>query len=181
MTERKPLSKKIRFDVFKRDGFVCQYCGAHPPDALLEPDHITPVCEGGTNDIGNLVTACFNCNRGKAGNLLTVVPKSLIEQGAEVKEREDQIAGYSAIMEARRERIEDDMWRVADTLIPESSKNGMVRDRLISIKQFMEKLGLHDTLDAAEIAIARKPYSESVRWKYFCGVCWTKIRNGQPK
>ena len=25
------LSKKARFEIFKRDGFVCQYCGAHPP------------------------------------------------------------------------------------------------------------------------------------------------------
>lgn len=26
---RKSISKKLRFDVFKRDGFKCQYCGAH--------------------------------------------------------------------------------------------------------------------------------------------------------
>jgi 5-methylcytosine-specific restriction endonuclease McrA len=40
---RKPLSKKLRFEVFKRDGFSCQYCGAHPPDVLLEIDHVIPV------------------------------------------------------------------------------------------------------------------------------------------
>ncbi len=34
--ERKPLSKKMRFDVFKRDGFQCQYCGAMPPNIVLE-------------------------------------------------------------------------------------------------------------------------------------------------
>lgn len=27
MAKRKSLSKKIRFEVFKRDSFTCQYCG----------------------------------------------------------------------------------------------------------------------------------------------------------
>ena len=65
MAERKPLSKKLRFEVFKRDKFTCQYCGAQAPDVTLEVDHIEPVAEGGTNDITNLVTACVSCNRGK--------------------------------------------------------------------------------------------------------------------
>jgi len=35
-SKRKPLSKKLRFEVFKRDSFACQYCGAKAPDVLLE-------------------------------------------------------------------------------------------------------------------------------------------------
>ena len=34
-------------------------------DVILEVDHVLPVCEGGTNDIDNLVTSCKDCNRGK--------------------------------------------------------------------------------------------------------------------
>ena len=33
---REAVSKKRRFDVFKRDGFTCQYCGATPPGVLLK-------------------------------------------------------------------------------------------------------------------------------------------------
>lgn len=74
---RKPISKKIRFDVLKRDNFTCQYCSAKAPDVTLEVDHITPVCKGGGNNIDNLTTACYSCNRGKSGNLLTYLePKS---------------------------------------------------------------------------------------------------------
>lgn len=62
---RQPLSKKVRFDVFKRDLFTCQYCGSRPPDVVLEIDHIHPIVEGGTNDTTNLLTACVECNRGK--------------------------------------------------------------------------------------------------------------------
>lgn len=71
MNDRKPLSKKIRFEVFKRDKFKCQYCGSGAPDVILEVDHISPVSKGGKNDIMNLVTACFDCNRGKKDKLLS--------------------------------------------------------------------------------------------------------------
>lgn len=70
MAERKPLSKSLRFEVFKRDSFTCQYCGAKAPDVILEVDHIKPVAEGGTDEILNLVTCCRDCNRGKGKKTL---------------------------------------------------------------------------------------------------------------
>lgn len=71
MAERKMLSKKTRFEVFKRDKFTCQYCGRMAPDVILEVDHMKPVVKGGENDILNLITSCRDCNRGKGKNLLT--------------------------------------------------------------------------------------------------------------
>ena len=62
---RSVISPKLRFDVLRRDKFVCQYCGACGPDVELEVDHIIPVSRGGSDDISNLKTACINCNRGK--------------------------------------------------------------------------------------------------------------------
>lgn len=177
---RTPISKKTRFEVFKRDGFCCQYCGAVPPAALLEPDHIDPVCNGGTNDMDNLVTACFDCNRGKAGNLLTVIPKSLAEKAAEIAEREAQIAGYREVIQAQLDRIEDDMWQVADVILPGSNTRGMPRDWLQSIKNFNSKLPLHVVLEAAEIASnAPSVYNNGSRFRYFCGVCWNRIRESK--
>ena len=66
--KRVSISKKLRHEVFKRDNFKCFYCGVKPSDrddVVLEVDHVLPVCEGGTNDIDNLVTSCKDCNRGK--------------------------------------------------------------------------------------------------------------------
>jgi hypothetical protein len=60
------ISPRKRFLVFKRDNFTCQYCGKKSPDVTLEPDHIIPRMRGGTNDLENLITACYNCNRGKS-------------------------------------------------------------------------------------------------------------------
>lgn len=60
--DRKPLSKKTRFEVFKRDQFTCQYCGNKPPNTTLEIDHIKAVSKGGNDEIINLITSCFDCN-----------------------------------------------------------------------------------------------------------------------
>ena len=68
---RKSLTKKLRFETFKRDSFTCQYCGSMAPDVVLEVDHINPVVNGGNNDILNLITSCFDCNRGKGKRKLT--------------------------------------------------------------------------------------------------------------
>lgn len=62
---RKPLSKRTRFEIFKRDGFKCLYCGATPAQKVLRVDHVKPVAEGGGDEPTNLVTACFDCNAGK--------------------------------------------------------------------------------------------------------------------
>ena len=61
-SKRKNISKKIRFEIFKRDKFTCQYCGQEAPDVVLNVDHINPVKNGGDNNITNLITSCFDCN-----------------------------------------------------------------------------------------------------------------------
>lgn len=70
MPKRKSLSKKLRFEVLKRDGFRCQYCGRAPPDVSLVVDHIEPVAAGGSGERANLVTACVTCNLGKGARAL---------------------------------------------------------------------------------------------------------------
>ena len=68
---RKPMGKRLRFEIFKRDRFTCQYCGAQPPDVVLVVDHITPVAGGGSSEPENLITACEGCNAGKSDKPLT--------------------------------------------------------------------------------------------------------------
>ena len=63
---RPPAHKwqKVRDRIFERDGYTCQYCGAHGGE--LHCDHIIPVSRGGTNDDDNLATACAACNLSKS-------------------------------------------------------------------------------------------------------------------
>lgn len=67
----KSITKKMRFEVFRRDGFTCRYCGEKAPNVKLHVDHITPVSMGGSNDFSNLTTACKDCNYGKGSTVLT--------------------------------------------------------------------------------------------------------------
>ena len=173
---RKQISTRTRFEIFKRDGFECQYCGRTPPAVILEVDHICPVCEGGTNDPDNLVTSCQDCNRGKAGVPLSSVPQSLSDKAAEVAEREKQLAGYREIMDKRRERLEAETWEVADIFIAHARKDGIRKDYFASIKRFVEKLGVHECLEAMEIATSRSFFNDNKTFKYFCGICWRKIK-----
>lgn len=46
-------------NVFKRDGFQCQYCGSQKDLTL---DHLVPKAKGGKSTWNNLVTACKKCN-----------------------------------------------------------------------------------------------------------------------
>lgn len=63
---------RLRFEVLRRDGFRCRYCGARPIDGVrLTVDHIKPRSKGGTDDIENLLTACSSCNEAKADSELT--------------------------------------------------------------------------------------------------------------
>lgn len=91
--ERKSISKKIRFEVFKRDSFTCQYCGKKAPDVVLHVDHIEPVSKGGENNLLNLITSCIYCNAGKGSRRLS--DNSIIDkkrkQLEELQDRKEQI------------------------------------------------------------------------------------------
>lgn len=174
---REPISKKLRFDVFKRDAFACQYCGAKPSETvLLEIDHIRPVSAGGTNEIDNLIAACYDCNRGKAAMPLTVIPQSLEEKAALTSEREAQIRAYYEIMEATKERKDGELWAVADIFMARFADDSILRTRLASIRTFLDRLNFYEVCEAMEIAADRHSGKDFV-FRYFCGICWNKIRN----
>lgn len=59
-------------DVFQKDRFRCVYCGFDGSTfdgwAFLVVDHFKPRSRGGSDDIGNLMTACVICNSMKGDN-----------------------------------------------------------------------------------------------------------------
>jgi len=62
------VPKATRFQVLKRDGHRCQYCGASAPDVKLTVDHAIPSALGGDDKPSNLVAACVDCNAGKGAS-----------------------------------------------------------------------------------------------------------------
>lgn len=58
---------RLRFRVFRRDSYTCQYRGRRAPEFPLHVDHIVPWSEGECTELENLRTACRECNLGKGG------------------------------------------------------------------------------------------------------------------
>ena len=174
MPKRKPISKKARFDIFKRDAFTCQYCGGKPPAVVLEVDHITPVVGGGTNDEYNLITACFDCNRGKGKEGLDITPINVDEHRAIVEEKQQQVKALNAVLRAEKRRTTNSIKKISSIYSEIFEGWELTKSAKISIGRFLKKLPELEVIDAMEIACSKMDKDRC--FKYFCGVCWCKIK-----
>lgn len=162
MVERKPLSKKIRFEVFKRDSFTCQYCGQKAPDVILEVDHITPVSKGGKNEILNLVTSCFDCNRGKKDRVISDL--SIIEkQRMQIEELNIRRQQLEMMLNWRNglSDLENAKHKAAIDLFNEKWDDSELNEKgEKTIKTLVKKYNLQRVLDAIELSIEKYKKSE---------------------
>lgn len=175
--KREWLSKKLRFDVFKRDLFTCQYCGAFPPNVVLEIDHILPVSKNGKSNIDNLITSCFECNRGKTNNLLTVKPVSVLEKTEILREKLEQTKAYDRFIKKQIKLIDgfvDDIESVFESYYSEKGFTSQFKN---SIKIFLKHIPCHELIDHMHRACGLIRYDPTRCLKYFCGICWGIIKN----
>jgi len=172
------MTKRKRFQIFKRDSFTCGYCGRQPPEVTLEVDHVIPKCEGGGDDKDNLITSCFDCNRGKAGESLTVVPRTLADRTQRIEEGEAQYKAYQRAVRATKSRKTKEVTRVHIIFKAVFPDDELSRSSLRSVRMFIEKLGIEEVADSMDMACDRIAVSSGV-WKYFCGTCWRKARRSR--
>lgn len=152
--KRKSISKKIRFEVFKRDSFTCQYCGKSAPDALLHIDHINPIAGGGEDDILNLVTSCQDCNLGKGARKLSdnsVVKK----QKQQLKEASEKLEQLKLIIQWKEELVKLDGLKVQpiEKLFSDRTGHGFSDNGKAIIKQAIDRYGYNLVYDATEKSI----------------------------
>lgn len=155
---RAGITKKVRFEVFKRDSFKCQYCGKSAPDVILHVDHINPVSKGGDNDIMNLITACEDCNQGKKAR--TLDDKSIIEKQKQQLEELNQRREQLEMMISWRDGLQsfnDDVADIVIEKINELMKPFTVNDngKRIVIK-WIKKFQIAEILDAIEFSAEKK-------------------------
>lgn len=177
MAKRKSTGKKSRFEVFKRDGFRCQYCGKTPPDVVLEIDHVIPVSADGEHVIDNMVTACFDCNRGKGAGQLVDVPESVQIKAERMIEREIQIKEFAKLLTKIRKREDADVNKIEDVFASYYEKYSFAESFRTSIRnQFLKKIACQDLCDYMHIACSKATnYNGAI--KYFCGICWNVIKS----
>lgn len=76
---RRPYRPGVAFskkNVFKRDHYTCQYCGASGGNLTL--DHVVPRSRGGATVWENVVVACQGCNAEKGDRPLQETSLSLL-------------------------------------------------------------------------------------------------------
>lgn len=178
------VSKRVRFEVFKRDLFTCQYCGRKPPEVMLEADHIVPKCEGGEDGMSNLTTACGTCNRGKGGKGLGKVLPALDEMSVlqglqEIMERRQNIKSGIAAENAQR-ASEDEAIEQVQAWWKERLPHYVYDLDPKSIRNFIRKelpvQEISNAVDSAARARERKNLKSHEVPPYFYAVCWRKIK-----
>ena len=173
------ISKRLRFEIFKIDNFSCRYCGRTPPSVILEIDHIIPVSKGGKDNKENLITACFDCNRGKTNILLMEKNKNSLEI---IKEREAQIKAFNKLLMKQRQRFDNEADEINKIFSKFWNNEYSLSDKgLLSVKKFLKKLPFAIVLEAAEIATTKNLIIKNQEFQYFCGICHRKIREGENK
>jgi hypothetical protein len=189
------LSVRTRFEVFKRDRFTCSYCGKHPPEVLLEVDHIHPIAAGGSDELDNLTTACVDCNRGKGGRMLEEGRAPAINRAAlvEMQERIEQARAYVQMLGSLQSITSEMVQRVIDTWAEAYKATAEEREdgtfwtfteygrwpEERSIRRFLRTLSLDKVLEAVDIAAARIQYPGADAVRYFYGICNNMIRQGR--
>jgi hypothetical protein len=175
------VSKRLRYEVLKRDGHRCRYCGAAAPDAALTVDHVIPVALGGDSTAANLATACRDCNAGKSS---TSPDEPKVEEVNQLAERLRD--ALRRVTELDRE-ISEQVFFQADDLVcdfaaewnslsretgrrhplPESARGSIIR---------FHRHGL-DATDMYRMAyeMFHMAPAHVDGWRYFCKMCWNLI------
>jgi hypothetical protein len=175
------VSKRLRFEVLRRDNHTCRYCGASAPNVALTVDHVTPTALGGSDDPTNLVTACAPCNSGKT---------SLSPDAPIVADVEEKAVLWGAAIERwnairRDQRFERDCYVDFFTdswdewsCGPADNRQPIPKpaDWLTTIWQFHDAgLPLGELQDAVQVACSNSMVKVDNTFRYMCGVAWRKV------
>lgn len=176
------VSKRLRYEILRRDNHQCRYCGATAPDVKLTVDHVVPTTLGGSDDPTNLVAACADCNAGKTSSspdapLVADVEADAFRWGRAMTEAANMRRRVVAIQAERHEDFD---------LVWQSYRFGfhkvpcpLPHDWRRSLDIFFDNgLDLDDIWHCLDVAMQSK-VSVDQTWKYFCGVVWTEIRERQ--
>lgn len=177
------VSKRLRFEVMRRDGHRCLYCGRDPDDGVkLTIDHVVPAALGGTDDPSNLCTACTECNAGKSsiqpdGPLVARVSAEALRWA---HAREQAIAAWHAKQEdldsqCAQFREAWDEWRVGHSDEPGRPvpiPSGW-RD---SVERWLDEgLTVADLCRMTDTAMGNTRVGPDSTWRYLCGIVWRTL------
>lgn len=108
------ISKRLRFEILRRDNFRCTYCGATPAEEEMHIDHVIPRALGGQDTPENLTTSCEPCNSGKTSiapteEMVAAVDEAIaIEQAARAR-LTDAVIEYAEGLDSFEDEVQS-LW-----------------------------------------------------------------------
>lgn len=172
------ISKRLRFEIFKRDGNKCRYCGATAEDAPLTIDHVVPVALGGSDEPSNLVTACRPCNSGKSSSSPDAALVSEVSEDALRWARAQEVAAAALVADLERR----DALRAEFKASWNSWKNSSSRPMPLpaswpeSVDRFVQAgLPMRVLLDCVDKAMRRDRIANGDLFRYMCGIAWSRV------
>lgn len=181
------VSKRLRFEIFRRDNHTCRYCGATAPDVPLRVDHVTPVALGGSDKPENLVTSCEPCNSGKtssspdATHVAAVSDDALrwadaMTQAAEnLRQQETPKDEYRNAFLAEWNRWGRGEGEARTTVdLPADWKASLERFRVAGLPA--EVWG-----DIVDTSMGYEKVLPANKFKYCCGIAWNKVTELQAE
>ena len=185
MAERKAISKKKRFEVFKRDKFTCQYCGRKAPDVILEVDHIKPVSKGGNNGILNLITSCRDCNRGK-GKVLLSINEEVLKQQNQLQDLAEKREQMEMLMQWRNElaNFENSQAQELSEYIGKLTGYVCNDSGKADLKKLIYRFLFPEVVEAIDISFSRYFHTGNTRsWEHafskIGGVCYNRRKQNE--
>jgi hypothetical protein len=173
------VSKRLRFEIFRRDNHTCRYCGRTAPEWPMQVDHVTPVALGGSDEATNLVTACKDCNAGK-----TSVPPGaplVADVSADALRWSRAMQEVAAIRQTNYAEQQKELeWFTAlwdDWHYGFDKKPIPAPEGFHSVLDFLAAGLTHpEIVELLNVAMRATHIPPSATWKYFCGCCWKRIR-----
>lgn len=181
------VSKRLRFEVLRRDNHTCRYCGATAPNVKLTVDHVTPTALGGSDSPGNLITACEPCNSGKSSvpadaAIVAEVTQDALRWAAALKQAAVELEAQEAPKLAYRQAFQQ-AW---NTWTYESggqrSPAPLDENWRTSIERFrVTGLPVSVWPDVIETAMTNPTVKLPNVFKYVCGIAWRMIDRLQER
>lgn len=181
------VSKRLRYEILRRDNHTCRYCGATAPDVPLRVDHVTPVALGGSDKPENLVTSCEPCNSGKSSAtvdsaVVADISDDALRWAAAMTQAADELREQQAPKVAYREafRTAWDEW----TWERDGKKEtfDLPTDWKGSLDAFREA-GLPQSIwpDIIEKSMTNKTVKSENLFRYCCGIGWRMVGELQER
>lgn len=171
------VSKRLRFEILRRDNNACRYCGATAPEVKLTVDHVIPTALGGSDEPANLVACCAGCNSGKSSSspdapTVADVAADALRWGAAIQRA---ATGMLADLEHRQRRHSQfleawNSWTFGDGPVD------LPNDWRATVDQFAGAgLPMLVLLECVELAMGSRTVKISNLFRYMCGIAWSRV------